>query len=106
MPTIATTAKREAATQAWSLWITSVTGEAPVIQRKADGVDIRWRPGQARKMENYLSQAMQTKEKDPNDLNVSVDLAPVLIPLTIKKTIGYVAAYTAAVVILTKVVWK
>lgn len=107
MADLATTAKREAAIQGWNLWIKSVTGEFPIIQRHKNGADIKWRPGQAAKMEQYLYKAMSAPTKeDPNALNVNVPLAPVLIPLTIKKTIGYVALYTASVVILTKMIWK
>jgi len=100
------TLKREAVTQAWQLWIKSATGDTPVIERYPDGVDISWKPGQAQKMEQYLSEAMKPGKPDPDALNVSVKLGPVLYPLIIKKTLGYAVAYTAIVAIATKLIWK
>lgn len=105
MANIATIAKREAITQGWNLFITSATGQSPMITRYSEGVNIDWYPGQARKMEQYLLSSMETK-LEPGDANVSVNLTPVLVPLGIKKGIGWVALYTTAIVILTKTLWK
>ena len=106
MASMGTSLKREAITQGWSLWILSATGESPFVERHDAGANIKWRPGQAKKMEQYLLAAMKGGEPDPNDANVSVPLGPVLIPLVIKKYIGYAAAYTALLVIGTKLIWK
>lgn len=105
MADISTTLKREAVTQGWNLWISSATGQAPIIERHSDGVNIKWNPGQAQKMEAYLNDAM-TAPSSPDDLNVDVDLKPVLIPLMIKKSVGWVALYSAVLVFGTKFLWK
>ncbi len=97
--------KREIAAQAWSLWINSVTGETPIMEHHDNGIDIAWKPGQARKMEEYLSDAM-TKPSSPDDLNVSVDLAPVLFPIAVKKSIAWITIYSALLIIGTKFLWK
>lgn len=106
MASISTTVKREALTQAWAAWIMSATGERPNITYYDDGVDITWKEGQARKMEEYLAAAMAEKEPDPNAANVNVALAPVLLPLALKKSLGYIVAYSAALIIGTKLIWK
>jgi hypothetical protein len=104
-----TLAKREGLTQAWSLWIKSATGEAPIIQRHATGVNILWKPGQAKKMRDYLDKAMSpsTTEKGPDGkpkegVNVKVDFKTVLLPLAIKKSWLYVVGGVAGVALLTK----
>lgn len=106
MPNIGLALKREAVAQAWSLWISTATGETPNVDRTAEGVDITWKPGQAKKMEAYLSEAMETGEPSPDDLNVNVPLAPVILPIALKKSIGWIALYTAIIVVGTKLVWK
>jgi len=106
MADIAITLKRTAAVTAWSLWINSITGQAPNISQKPNGVDITWKPGQAKKMERYFSDAMKPSTPDPHALNVNVDLKPVLLPLVAKKTIGYIAGYTVLIIIGTKLIWK
>lgn len=105
MANFALTLKREGVAQAWNLWITSATGEAPIMERHENGIDIKWNPGQAVKMEQYLNGAM-TAPSSPDDLNVSVDLKPVLIPLVIKKTVGWLTLYSALLVFGTKFLWK
>lgn len=106
MSSVSTELKREGVAQAWSIWIRSATGEAPYIDRHANGVNISWKPGQAAKMEQYLSNAMKPSEPDPDALNVNVPLTPVILPLALKKSIGYIAAYTALIAIGTKLIWK
>ena len=106
MPNFALAAKRELMTQGWSLWINSATGQDPNVTRYADSVAITWKAGQAEKMEAYLAKAMKGSKHDPNDLNVGVDLGPVLLPLALKKSLGYIAAYTAFTILATKLIWK
>jgi len=106
MSSVGLSLKREAAIAGWSLWIGSVTGSPPIVNRVPDGANLTWKPGQALLMEKYLSDAMAGGERDPNDLNVGVNLGPVLYPLLVKKTIGYLVGYTLAVAIITKLTWK
>ena len=66
---------------------------------------IDWQPGQAALMEQYLMKSMQKPASD-DDINVQVNMMPVLIPIAIKKSIGYVVLYTLATAIVTKLLWK
>ncbi len=106
MASVGTQLSREGLTQAWALWIQTATGQYPNIDRHENSVDISFKSGQASKMEAYLYDAMSSKPTGADDLNVNVDLKPVLIPLAVKMSVGYVAGYTAAVIILTKLLWK
>jgi hypothetical protein len=93
------TLKREATALAWGAFIGNATGESPIVNRFDDAITIDWKPGQAKKMRDYLTSAMD-KEPTPNDLNVNVNLAPVLVPILIKKYWIYVLGFgTAAYVI-------
>ena len=105
MASIGTIAKREAMTQGWSLWITSATGQTPNINRHSEGVDITWKTGQAKAMENYLLDSMSSPH-NPDDLNVKVDLQPVLLPLAVKKSVAWIVIYSAALILGTKFLWK
>ncbi len=105
MANLSKSLQREAVTQGYNLWITSSTGQSPLINRHKDGVDIKWRPGQASKMATSILESMR-KPSSPDDLNVSVNFTPVLIPIAIKKGALYLAGYTALTVTLTKLLWK
>jgi len=101
MASITGALKREAVTMGWSYIIKNATGEEPNIRRAEKGNYITWKPGQARKMETYLNRAMtEETDYDPDGINVDVDLAPVLFPLAVKKSLGYIVAYTALVFII------
>ena len=107
MSSIGTSLKREAVTQGWIFIIENATGQNPVVERSASGNSISFRPGQARLFEQYLNKAISTEpEYDPDGINVDVALMPVLMPLLIKKTIGWVVAYTALAVIAGRYIWK
>jgi len=94
---VASALKREGVTQGWNFIIENATGEAPYIERTEVGNFITWKPGQAKKMETYLDKAMKEEEYDPEGINVDVDLMPVLLPLLVKKTIGYVVGAVAII---------
>lgn len=76
--------KREALILAWQGLIHTATGELPIVERQTDGAKVTFAPGQSAKMSAYILEAL-SKPRDPNDLNVSVDLAPVIIPVVLKK---------------------
>lgn len=97
--------KREAVAQGYNLWITSTTGQAPVIKRYSDSIEIIWNEGQANVMANSILASMAAP-KSPDDLNVNIDFMPVIIPIAIKKGIGWLTLYTTLVVVATKVLWK
>jgi hypothetical protein len=106
MPSIGTSLKREGVTQGWQFIIKNATGEDPYIRRTDRGNYITWKPGQADKMRKYLNRAVsEESDYNPEGINVDVDLLPVLLPLAVQKTIGYIAIYTAAVFLLGKF-WK
>lgn len=110
MANISLTLKREAAVGAWTALISSATGQGPLINRRSDGVDIDWRAGQAKKMEEYISNMITPKKgvsgPKGESINVNVDLKPVIIPLIFKKTWLWVALYTGSIVIITKLLGK
>lgn len=110
MASIGSTIKREATVVAWTTLISTATGENPVIVRKSNGVDIKWKPGQASKMETYLSNIAFPKKGsgtgNGNGLNVNVDLKPVIIPLVLKKAWIWVTLYTVGIVVATKLLSK
>lgn len=110
MANISLTLKREATVGVWTALISSATGQSPLISRRPDGVDINWRAGQAKKMENYISNIITPKKgvfaPEGESINVKVDLKPVLIPLIIKKSWIWVLLYTSSIVVLTKLIGK
>lgn len=106
MSSVGKALKREGVVQAWTLWILNATGERPNVTRHEDSVEIDWKPGQAAKMERYLHEAMQPKPQSPDDLNVNVNMIPVLVPLAVKKSVGYVVLYTVLIALATKIFWK
>jgi hypothetical protein len=95
---VKTTLKREALTQAWIMLIHNATGKEPIVERFSNGAKISWHPGQAKLMEKYLADAMKGSDKpEPDALNVDVNLAPVLLPLAVKKSLGWIVLYTGLV---------
>lgn len=112
MSKLALTIQREALVGVWTALISSATGQSPLINRRPDGVNIDWRVGQAKKMENYLGNIITPKKgvgegvASDENINVKVDLKQVLIPLVIKKTWVWVLLYTGSVVLITKLLGK
>ena len=99
MANIALNIKREAIIQGWNVWITAVTGTKPIIERTQNGANISWQAGQAKKMENYLNNAMSSKPSK-DDMNVSVKLSPVLVPLIFKKYWPYMAVFSTTLILI------
>lgn len=99
---------REIATKGWQLWFKSATGEEAELIRQSDKNILRWKPGQAKKMEQYFSDMFfKKKSKDEPEKrgmgfgDVDIDWKPVIMPLAMKKVVPFIAAYTAIVVFLT-----
>lgn len=105
MASTSTILKRTAAAQAWALLISNATGDQPIIRPAKDGIVIEWKPGQADKFRKYLETSM-SKPSSPDDLNVTIDMKPVLLPLAVKKLSLYVLGYTTLIIIGTKILWK
>ena len=107
--------KREATVQGVSYLVNSITGQDPVVVRKPDGVKIKWHPGQASKLTDYLLSLGKTQPLTESGvpggtieegLNVDVSILPVIVPFVIKKYWLYAAGWTIVVVGLTKLVSK
>lgn len=81
MPSIGDKFVREAVTQGWNVMINNATGQPPIIQRGENENTIYWRPGQAKEMATYLSNAMSGE----SSIGVNIDLMPVLTRLAWKK---------------------
>lgn len=99
MANIQLTLKRQATALAWSELINNATGERPIVINQPNGVKINWKPGQAKKMQEYLNESIDA-ESSPDDLNVDVDLAPVVIPLILKRYWQYAGGLMLAVYFL------
>lgn len=105
-------AKREATVQGISYWINGITGEDPLVVRKSDGATIKWKPGQAKRMTNYLLSIGKSSKGQPGvpgspgekGLNVDLELMPVIVPFVVKKYWLYATGWTLAVVGLTRLV--
>ena len=108
MASIPTVLKREAAVQGYSLWFKSLTGTDPIVSRKKDGADIKFRPGQAKEIENYFGEKipynifyLSAKKKEDKEeqsgeaLNVSVPWGQVFIPLALKTVLPPLIIYSA-----------
>lgn len=113
MSSVSTALKREAAIQGWNFWINSATGENPLVERRPDGATLQWKPGQAAKMESYLSEFIPVNPfarftegpPDPETgepINVSIDFKPVLIPLVLKKFLPWIAVYSLALIYISR----
>ena len=72
--------KTEAKTQAWALFIKSVTGKYPKIERKEEYNKIILSDSQVRDLQKYFTEAMSTGPTD-----VRINLNPVLAPVILKK---------------------
>lgn len=108
---------REVVTQVYVYIIESITGESPNINREQHRTYISWRPGQAKKLQDFLAAQFEEKpmtakevEAGPPSLlpfsEVIVDTKSVLTPLLIKKTWPLAVAGMAAGALLTTGVKK
>lgn len=83
---LSVTLKREAAAQGYAMVIRNATGMDPIIQRTTQYTYIKWRPGQDKLMVDYLMDLTKpSSQYNPNDLNVDLELKPVLLPFLFKK---------------------
>jgi len=100
---------RELITAGYVTIINGVTGERPIVEKTANYNEIKWRPGQAEKMEKYLTGLMSdvvkpkiaVPDRGPDKLfdmsEVKIDFKPVIKPIIIKKLLPAAVIYTALV---------
>lgn len=93
---------REAVAQLYAFSISKIIGERPDIKRYDDYTLIDWKPGQAKKMEKYLTSVFlpgPAKAKEPPPAygfsfsEVKLNFKPVFIPLMLKTIVPILAIY-------------
>jgi len=93
--------KREGTTQGLMLFIKSVTGETPFVNREGDTNNIMWRPGQADKMQAYFENLVYgKKKKDEKPLGVKLDVKPVVLPILLRRVAPWILVYSLSLFLI------
>jgi len=79
MPDLVLETKREAIAQGYALWVQSVTGSRPGIDRVSNGRNISLTQSQIAAMSENIRESM-TAKSHPTDLNVSMPWGKILLP--------------------------
>lgn len=107
MANLGLTLKREAVITGVSYIVEEATGETPIVERLENKTEIKWRPGQARKMTDYLLDLTKSGKKTgkpsgkPSEgLNVDIEISPVVIPLVFKKYWPYLLGFSTTLIMI------